>query len=45
MHISAILYVINSDSLDHINFARKDIYKLANEDELRHITHIAILFN
>jgi hypothetical protein len=45
IHFSGIIYVIDPDNPDHMNFARKDIIRLTSEDELRHINVLGIIFN
>eukprot|EP00347_Sterkiella_histriomuscorum_P009737 403340077 len=37
VHFSGLLYVINIDDPEHVNIARKELQRLLNEDELRHI--------
>jgi len=43
VHFSGLLYVINIDDPEHINLAWKDLQRLLNEDELRHIQTLGIL--
>ncbi len=45
VHFSGILYVIDINDSDQINYARKELHRLMNEDELRHISVLAIVFN
>lgn len=45
VHFSGIIYVIDIDNVDQLNYARKDIEKLTSEDELRHIKVLGIIFN
>jgi hypothetical protein len=45
VYFTAILYVVNVDSQEHLNIARKELFRLVNEDELRHVNVLAIVFN
>ena len=42
---SAILYVIDIFDQEQINMARKELHRLMNEDELRHVGCLALVFN
>ena len=45
VHFSALIYVICIDLPDQLTQARKQLHRLLSEDELRHITHLGIVFN